>query len=90
MLPNSDASVEDWNKMLLLTAYSIVHQDNSGLKWNDNRQLSMQQKLMEMQEAANRRQADYTQNLNKDMWDYTNYENQVKHLEAAGLNPALL
>ena len=24
------------------------------------------------------------------MWDYTNYENQVKHLEAAGLNPALL
>ena len=24
------------------------------------------------------------------MWDYTNYENQKKHLEAAGLNPALL
>ena len=24
------------------------------------------------------------------MWDYTNYENQVKHLGAAGLNPALL
>ena len=24
------------------------------------------------------------------MWDYTNYENQVKRLEAAGLNPALL
>lgn len=27
---------------------------------------------------------------NQQMWDYTNYENQVKHLEAAGLNPALL
>lgn len=27
---------------------------------------------------------------NKQMWDYTNYENQVSHLEAAGLNPALL
>ena len=27
---------------------------------------------------------------NQEMWDYTNYENQVKHLEAAGLNPALL
>lgn len=27
---------------------------------------------------------------NKEMWDYTNYENQVSHLEAAGLNPALL
>ena len=24
------------------------------------------------------------------MWNYTNYENQKKHLEAAGLNPALL
>ena len=24
------------------------------------------------------------------MWDYTNYENQKRHLEAAGLNPALL
>ena len=28
--------------------------------------------------------------INKEMWDYTNYENQKKHLEAAGLNPALL
>ena len=27
---------------------------------------------------------------NQEMWDYTNYKNQVKHLEAAGLNPALL
>ena len=27
---------------------------------------------------------------NQEMWDYTNYENQVKRLEAAGLNPALL
>ena len=26
----------------------------------------------------------------KEMWDYTNYENQVKHLKEAGLNPALL
>ena len=24
------------------------------------------------------------------MWDYTNYEKQKKHLDAAGLNPALL
>ena len=30
------------------------------------------------------------QQFNKEMWDYTNYENQKKHLEAAGLNPALL
>ena len=30
------------------------------------------------------------QQFNKEMWDYTNYENQKKHLGAAGLNPALL
>lgn len=30
------------------------------------------------------------QQFNREMWDYTNYENQKKHLEAAGLNPALL
>ena len=30
------------------------------------------------------------QQFNKEMWDYTNYENQKRHLEAAGLNPALL
>lgn len=34
--------------------------------------------------------ANWSHNANKDMWDYTNYENQVTHLEAAGLNPALL
>ena len=30
------------------------------------------------------------QQYNKDLWDYTNYENQKRHLEEAGLNPALL
>lgn len=30
------------------------------------------------------------QNMQKEMWDYTNYENQKKHLEEAGLNPALM
>lgn len=34
--------------------------------------------------------ANWSHNANKDMWDYTNYENQVAHLKAAGLNPALL
>lgn len=34
--------------------------------------------------------ADANQERAKKMWDYTNYENQVKHLKNAGLNPALL
>jgi hypothetical protein len=29
-------------------------------------------------------------NLQKDMWDYTNYGNQMKHIKDAGLNPALM
>lgn len=52
-------------------------------------QLDYQGKLMALQQTYNRMQADYTHQLSKDMWDYTNYENQVKHLKTAGLNPAL-
>ena len=57
---------------------------------NDQRQLNMNQQLLNQQVAANRSMNDYSQQLQKDMWDYTNYENQVQHLENAGLNPALL
>lgn len=34
--------------------------------------------------------AKESHNMNKDMWNYSNYENQVAHMKAAGLNPALL
>lgn len=45
---------------------------------------------MGLQAQYNREQAKYSQDLAKEMWEYTNYENQVEHLKAAGLNPALL
>ena len=45
---------------------------------------------MGLQAQYNKEQAKYSQELAKEMWEYTNYENQVKHLKAAGLNPALL
>lgn len=45
---------------------------------------------MGIQADYNKEQAEYTQKLGKEMWDYTNYENQIKHLEAAGLNPGLM
>ena len=45
---------------------------------------------MGLQAQYNKEQAKYSTELSKEMWDYTNYENQKKHLEAAGLNPALL
>ena len=45
---------------------------------------------MEMQYGYNSMMQQQGQQNNKEMWDYTNYENQRKHMEAAGLNPALI
>lgn len=53
-------------------------------------QLEDQQKFTNMQADANKEQASYTAGLQKEMWDYTNFENQVKHAQEAGLNPGLL
>lgn len=60
-----------------------------------------QKKLMQQQDEYNRQymalQNEYQQaaaakeqEYAKEMWDYTNVENQIKHLEKAGLNPALI
>lgn len=54
------------------------------------RQFENEKELMGLQAKYNKEQAEYTSDLQKKMWDYTNFENQVKHLKAAGLNPALL
>lgn len=45
--------------------------------------------LMNKQAELNKEQADYSTELAKNYWDYTNYENSIKHLKEAGLNPAL-
>ena len=44
--------------------------------------------LMNRQAELNKEQADYSTDLAKNYWDYTNFENSVKHLKEAGLNPA--
>ena len=64
----------------------------SGLAEGDpaENQIRQQQRLNELQITGNKELANYSQNLQKDMWNYTNYENQIKHLKAAGLNPALM
>ena len=54
------------------------------------KQFANEKELMGLQAQYNKEAAKYTQQLQKEMWDYTNYENQVKHLKAAGLNPALI
>lgn len=56
----------------------------------DARQVNMNQKMLQQQIEANKQMSIFTQGLQKDMWDYTNYENQVKHIKEAGLNTAML
>lgn len=61
-----------------------------GRKETEERQLQYEKDKMSYQAYLNRVQGLYGNDLAKSMWDYTNYENQRKHIEAAGLNPALL
>lgn len=55
-----------------------------------NEQWGNQLKLMEIQNRYNEQMAKNNQKRNKDLWDYTNYENQKQHIKNAGLNPALM
>lgn len=45
---------------------------------------------MALQNQWNKEAAEQSQQYAKEMFDYTGYENQVKQMEAAGLNPALM
>ena len=55
-----------------------------------NEQWGNQLKLMEIQNRYNEQMAKNNQQRNKDLWNYTNYENQKQHIKNAGLNPALI
>ena len=55
-----------------------------------NDQWRLEQEKMALQAKYNKEQANYSQQLALDMWNATNYESQVEHMKAAGLNPALL
>lgn len=57
---------------------------------NAKRQEEAERRRMYESMIIGQMNAQYSQKLAKEMWDYTNYENQRKHIEAAGLNPALL
>lgn len=61
-----------------------------GRKETEERQMQYEKDKMSYQAYLNKMQGLYGNELAKSMWDYTNYENQRKHIEAAGLNPALL
>lgn len=55
---------------------------------NDRRQIKQQQKLTDMQAAANKQAAEYQNKLSMDMWRDTNFSAQKDEMEKAGLSIA--
>lgn len=46
--------------------------------------------LMEIQAELNRKNAEFNTAQAKEMWNYTNFKNQMKHIKEAGLSPGLI
>lgn len=65
-----------------------------GLSWSPrkamNEQFKYNKKIMALQNQYQQAAAAQSQQYAKDYWDYTNAENQVKHLKNAGLNVGLM
>lgn len=55
-----------------------------------NQSWQRQQQLMEIQAELNRKNAMFNTAQAKEMWNYTNFENQMKHIREAGLSPGLI
>lgn len=65
-----------------------------GLSWSPEKAMREQWKynkdIMALQNQYQQQAAEKSQQYAKDYWDYTNTENQVKHLKNAGLNVGLI
>lgn len=65
-----------------------------GLSWSPKRAMQEQEayneRIMALQNQYNKEAAAQGQEYAKEYWDYTNAENQVKHLKNAGLNIGLM
>lgn len=65
-----------------------------GLSWSPQKAMKEQWKynkyIMDLQSKYQKQAAAQSQQYAKDYWDYTNAENQVKHLKNAGLNVGLM
>ena len=55
----------------------------------DRRQVRQEGRLLEQQLGFDFEKMDYQQQLQKDLWEATNYPAQMKQLEKAGLSPGL-
>lgn len=60
--------------------------------WEDQmeQQFQNEKEMMGLQHQYNEAMAQQNQQRNKEMWDYTNFENQRAHLENAGLSIGLM
>lgn len=58
--------------------------------FGQEQKLQKDRELMGVQHRNNEISANNQFERNKKMWDYTNFENQMKHIKAAGLSPALI
>lgn len=61
-----------------------------GAKYDRRQQLQTQQGLTEIQMQAEKEMMDYQQELALRMWEKTGYGAQVKQMNEAGVNPALM
>ena len=65
-----------------------------GLSWSPRKAMEEQWKynknIMALQNQYQQQAAEMSQQYAKDYWDYTNAENQVRHLKNAGLNVGLM
>lgn len=61
-----------------------------GNMFGNNNQMQQQQALMQQQYANQMGLNNQMAQIQRDNWDYTNYGNQVKHMEKAGLNVGLM
>lgn len=65
-----------------------------GLSWSPKRAMQEQEaynkRIMALQNQYQQQAAAQSQQYAKDYWDYTNTENQAKHLKNAGLNIGLM
>ena len=55
-----------------------------------NQQFKRQKELMGLQMQNQQTLNQQGMEMQKEMWNYTNFENQIKQMKAAGLNPALM
>ena len=55
-----------------------------------NQSWQKQHELMEIQAELNRKNAKCNTAQAREMWNYTNFENQMKHIKEAGLSPGLI